>query len=713
MAELRYNPLLDDWTMVSANRAKRPDMPKDYCPFCVTSGKVPENYDVYKYDNDFPILSTNPPVQDSVESELYSTKESYGKCDVILYSPNHEASLHELSDEHVLKLIELWTERYIELSRDSKIKYIFPFENRGAEVGVTMPHPHGQIYGYSVMPLRLKVELDNAKKHFEKTGKNLFEDMRDEEIRLQDRIVIENDSFVGFIPFFCEYPFGVYILPKEKLFSFNDFNEKHKLDLAKILKHMQRAFDTLYGKKFPYMMCIYNEPVNSPEYADSKDYFMFHIKFFPPLRAANSIKWNASSETGAWAAGNPRNVEQTSIELRRMVKMTEKLSVLEVNNMINEFEKYYGNSNEATLFFSPSRINIIGEHIDYNGGKVLPCSIDIGTYALVRATDDRKINLHSLNREYSEKLCIDNPIYDETKDWLNYPLGMILSMSEFGSNIGGFEGIVYGNIPNGSGLSSSASLELLIGKIINDFYNDNSIDSLDIVKLGKVTENKFIGVNSGIMDQFAIGMGKEDNAVLLNTATLEYSYIPVILDGYSIVIMNTNKRRELKDSKYNERRSECEKALEFVNQFVKCNDLCDLSDEEYIEVLDKFEEGNIKNRFIHVVTENNRVKDAVVALKNQNIEELGQLLNKSHISLRDNYDVTGVELDTLFEASLKFGAIGARMTGAGFGGCAIAIVKVNEIEEFKANVAQTYLEKTGLVCEFFISKAAGGPIKIS
>lgn len=320
MPELRYNPLLDDWTMVSANRSKRPDMPKDYCPFCPGSGKVPDDYDVLKYDNDFPILSQDPPPQDPVGSELYPTAPSYGKCDVILYSPDHHASLHEFSHAHIKKLVNLWKTRFIELSKDPNIVYIFPFENRGAEVGVTMPHPHGQIYGYSKMPLRLRIELENARLYYEAHGVNLLDRMLEEEEAFQDRMLWANDHFAAFIPFFCEYPYGVYLLPKVPLSSLADFEEEHIASFAEALKVITGSFDLLFDKKFPYMMCLYNAPVNSDDtYPGADQYYRFHVKFFPPLRGENAIKWNASSETGAWVHGNPRKVEETAQELKEAI----------------------------------------------------------------------------------------------------------------------------------------------------------------------------------------------------------------------------------------------------------------------------------------------------------------------------------------------------------------------------------------------------------
>ncbi|NLY36325.1 MAG: galactose-1-phosphate uridylyltransferase [Tissierellia bacterium] len=320
MAELRWNPLLRDWTMVAAHRQNRPDMPKDFCPFCPGSGKVPQDYDVFKYDNDFPVLSPNPPEPDDVGSAFYKTRKAHGKCEVILYSPEHNASLCELPVEHLKKLVDLWTERFVELSRDEEIKYIFIFENRGKEVGVTMPHPHGQIYGYPYIPLKLKVELNSARSYFEENQQCLFCKIVEEEEEMEVRVILDNEDFIVYLPFFTDYPYGVYISAKRHMSNFTQFTEGEKINFAKILKETTGTFDTLFHKKFPYMMGIYQNPVNSPEYGNVQDYYHFHVKFYPPLRAENSIKYNASSETGAWAAANPRSLEETAVELREAYK---------------------------------------------------------------------------------------------------------------------------------------------------------------------------------------------------------------------------------------------------------------------------------------------------------------------------------------------------------------------------------------------------------
>ena len=301
--------------MVASHRQNRPQMPKDWCPFCPSpdNDKVPASFDVLKYDNDFPALSQNPPAMDDVSTAIYKTAPSYGKCEVILYSPEHTVTLPELSEGHVRKLVDLWTERFEELRQDEKIKYVFIFENRGDVVGVTMPHPHGQIYGYSFIPKKLELELSSSKEHFEENGSCLFCDMIKDEVKDGRRVIFENEDFICYLPFFSEYPYGVYIAAKSHKQYLTEFNDREKDNLAKALREAAGTLDNLFGYTFPYMMCMHQGPVNS---GDTSDYYHFHIEFFPPMRSADKQKFNASSETGAWAHCNPTAPEATSEELR-------------------------------------------------------------------------------------------------------------------------------------------------------------------------------------------------------------------------------------------------------------------------------------------------------------------------------------------------------------------------------------------------------------
>lgn len=316
MAELRYDPLTNDWIMIASHRQNRPQMPKDWCPFCPGSGKVPDDFDVLEYDNDFPALSQNPPVPDDVAAGPYKTAPCHGKCEVILYSKEHTVTLPELPLTHVRKLVDLWCERHNIISADEKIKYVFIFENRGEVVGVTMPHPHGQIYGYPFIPKKLELECASMKKHKEATGKCLICDMMETEISEKKRIIFENEDFVVFIPFFSAYPYGLYIVSKAHKQYITEFTEREKDNLAAAIKNAAGTLDSLFDYTFPYMMCMHQAPVNSGDVSD----FHFHIEFYPPMRSRDKQKFNASSETGAWAHCNPTCPEEKAEELRAAYK---------------------------------------------------------------------------------------------------------------------------------------------------------------------------------------------------------------------------------------------------------------------------------------------------------------------------------------------------------------------------------------------------------
>ncbi len=316
MTELRYNPLLQDWTMVASKRQNRPHLPADQCPFCPGSGKVPQAYDVLAYNNDFPALSNNPPEPDVSGSELYPVEKAYGKCEVILYSSDHTSSMSSLSESHLRLVVDLWATRFAELAKDEKHKYIFIFENRGKEVGVTMPHPHGQIYAYPYIPQKLRVELDSSLKHYATTGHCLVCDIEQEEKMAAQRVIYESSHFLCFIPFFTDYPYGVFIVSKAHKQTLLEFTKEERSDLAHVLKRVTAGMDTLFDREFPYMMAMHQAPVNGP---DVSQHYHFHIEFYPPLREANRIKFLASSESGAWAPCNPTAVEETAVLLRNAV----------------------------------------------------------------------------------------------------------------------------------------------------------------------------------------------------------------------------------------------------------------------------------------------------------------------------------------------------------------------------------------------------------
>lgn len=387
-----------------------------------------------------------------------------------------------------------------------------------------------------------------------------------------------------------------------------------------------------------------------------------------------------------------------------------------IKGLIEDFKTLYKYEGEVKVFFSPGRVNLIGEHTDYNGGFVFPCALDFGTYAVAVKRNDNIFRMYSKNFENLGiiEFSLDRLINEPQDNWANYPKGVIKTFLEAGFNINsGFDVLFYGNIPNGAGLSSSASIELATSVILKDLFNLD-VDMVSMVKLSQKAENKFIGVNCGIMDQFAIGMGKKDNAILLDCNTLNYQYAPVVLNGASIVIANTNKKRGLADSKYNERRGSCEAAVKVLNENgIDIKYLGELSVERFNEIKHLITDEEQLKRATHAVTENERTKVAVEKLNAGDIEALGQLMNQSHISLRDDYEVTGFELDSLVEAAWEAeGVIGARMTGAGFGGCTVSIVKDEFIESFKKSVGEKYTAKTGLVADFYVAKIGDGSRKL-
>ena len=314
MAELRYNPIAKDWVMVASHRQSRPQMPKDWCPFCPGSGKVPdEGFTVLRYMNDFPALSQTPPAPDDVETGLFHTAPAYGRCEVLLYSDQHAKTLGELSIPHVHQLARLWQECFRDMAADEKIKYVYIFENRGEAVGVTMPHPHGQAYGYSFIPKKLADEIASSSEYYQQNGRCLFCDVLQEEIRDARRILFANDSFYAYVPFFSPIAYGVHIMARRHVASLDQMNEKVICDLGEMVRACAGIYDSLFDMAFPYMMCMHNAPVNGENVDPS---FHFHIEFFPPLRAADKQQFFASSETGAGAWCNPTAPEQKADELR-------------------------------------------------------------------------------------------------------------------------------------------------------------------------------------------------------------------------------------------------------------------------------------------------------------------------------------------------------------------------------------------------------------
>ena len=384
--------------------------------------------------------------------------------------------------------------------------------------------------------------------------------------------------------------------------------------------------------------------------------------------------------------------------------------------LFDKFAELFGTPDGAHFYFSPGRVNLIGEHTDYNGGHVFPCALTMGTYGAARKRDDRMIHFYSMNldRFGVVEASLDDLTNKNEYNWANYPLGVVWAFAEKGYNLDtGFDMVIWGNIPNGSGLSSSASLEVLTGVILTDLYGITDLSMTDLALIGQYSENNFNGCNCGIMDQFAVAMGKKDNAIFLDTNTMKYEYAPIHLEDAKIVITNSKVKHSLVDSAYNNRRQECTDALAALKTKLDINALGDLTPDEFEANKDLITDPVQLKRAKHAVYENQRTIDAVAALRDGDINKFGQLMNQSHISLRDDYEVSCEEIDILVDLAWKIpGVIGSRITGGGFGGCTVSIVKNDAVDTFINDIGKAYKEKVGHEAEFYTVDIGDGASRI-
>lgn len=381
---------------------------------------------------------------------------------------------------------------------------------------------------------------------------------------------------------------------------------------------------------------------------------------------------------------------------------------MEISNLTKTFAETYADAKDASAYFAPGRVNLIGEHTDYNGGLVLPCALSLGTYLICRKTGDNRIKFATTNFKDKHTVGTGEIVKQPGNCWINYPLGVMAQFAKKGFKVSGMELLFSGNIPNGAGLSSSASIEVLTAFAVNSLFSCG-LSGVELALLSQKAEREFAGVNCGIMDQFASAMGAENSAIALNCSTLAYELVPLILGDYTLIISNTNKQRGLADSKYNERRGECEEAVKCLSTIAPIKELCELDFKTFLERQDAIPDPTVRKRAKHAISENQRVKEAVKALKSGDIVSFGQLMNGSHESLRYDYEVTGLELDTMVEEARKIkGVLGSRMTGAGFGGCTVSLVHKNSVDEFCREVGKHYTEKTRLNPDFYTARIGNG-----
>ena len=389
---------------------------------------------------------------------------------------------------------------------------------------------------------------------------------------------------------------------------------------------------------------------------------------------------------------------------------------MNIQELREKFNEVYGEGGDIREYFAPGRVNLIGEHTDYNGGHVFPCALTIGTYGVARKRDDDKVCFISVNIDDSKVMeaDINNLEYDDSKGWANYPIGVVWAFGQKGMKLNqGFDMLIWGNIPNGSGLSSSASLEVLTAVVLKDLYSFDNLSMTDLALIGQHSENQYNGCNCGIMDQFAVANGKKDNAIFLDTSDLSFEYANIKLEDAKIVITNSKVKHSLVDGKYNERREECAKALKQLQTVVDIESLGDLTEEDFEKYKGVITDAEVQKRAKHAVYENQRTIKAVKALANDDVETFGKLMNESHISLRDDYKVSCDEVDLLVELAWSIdGVMGSRITGGGFGGCTVSIVKNDAVDNFVKKIGDEYKKKTGIDAEFYIVDIGDGARKL-
>ena len=388
---------------------------------------------------------------------------------------------------------------------------------------------------------------------------------------------------------------------------------------------------------------------------------------------------------------------------------------MDLTKFNDQFFKLYGNiEDKPRCFFAPGRVNLIGEHTDYNGGFVLPCAIQYGTYLLIRPSKEQKVRLASVNMEFKTEIPLQDLSKKVEKQWVNYPLGIFDQFRQLNIPVTGFDMLYYGDIPNSAGLSSSASIEMVTAYALTVMLDATQLEMLDLVKMAQRAENEFVGLNCGIMDMFAVGMGKKDHALFLNCLTLEYKHVPFVLEGFKLIIGNTNKQRGLADSKYNERVAECQLAVTYLSQTMPVSKLGEISFMQFYKMQEEIPDELVRSRARHVISENQRVLNSVSSLLKGDMLQFGALMNASHESLRENYAVTGFELDTMVAEAQKInGVIGSRMTGAGFGGCTVSLVREEVVGKFIEQVGKEYQAKTGLKADFYVAEVSDGAKEIS
>jgi UDPglucose--hexose-1-phosphate uridylyltransferase len=731
VSELRWHPLLEQWVVTATHRQERTFLPPaDFCPLCPTRPggfptEVPApDYDIVVFDNRFPSFQPSPPVPAVDGTALSPVRPAAGSCEVVLYSPRHDDALAAMPLRRIRNLARVWRDRYLALGADPAVEYVFVFENRGEAVGVTLHHPHGQIYAYPFVPPIPARELAASAAHHARTGRCLLCDAIAGERADGRRIVLEGDRFVAFLPFFARWPHEVWLAPKQHQASMAEWTLADCDDLALVLKTLLQKYDALYHRPFPYVMAIHQAPTDGRDHPGCH----LHLEFYPPLRSADRLKFLAGSEIGAGLFINDTLPEESAERLRRAgppdaaaVRAEERLAARAsreppraprarpATRTAEILAERFGPGAAAVTVVAPGRVNLIGEHTDYNEGFVLPVAIEAAIELSARPRPGREVRVHAADLGESVAFSLAEPLArDPAHPWSDYLRGVLRALGRAGVEVPGMDVAFGGDLPRGAGLSSSAALEVATALAVRAIAGFE-MDVPRLAGLCREAENEFVGVSCGIMDPFASLAATQGHALFLDCRSLQAEQIPLALGEHAIAICHSGVSHALATSEYNTRRRECAAGAAILRgRFPGIRALRDATPAE-LEACRVDLGERLFRRCRHVVTENARVREAVGALRAGDLVRLGRLMAASHASLRDDYEVSCPELDLLVDLAARTpGVLGARLTGGGFGGSTVNLVARGALDPFRTRVIDEYRRRTGREGRLVVTVAAPG-----
>jgi UDPglucose--hexose-1-phosphate uridylyltransferase len=728
----RFNPLTGDWILVSPQRTQRPwqgrreeitaaAQPYDpacyLCPGNERAGGVrnPDYKSTFVFTNDFSALTPDiPQLRDEGSGRgLLLSESERGTCKVICFSPRHDLTLARMALPEIVRVVDIWVEEFEHLGALPFINYVQIFENRGEMMGCSNPHPHGQIWASETIPNEPRKEQDSQEAYLQKHGTCLLCDYLRLEEKSGARVVIENDHFVVIVPFWALWPYEVLLLSKTHIADLKVLDTAQRESLADILKRLTTRYDNLFKTSFPYSMGFHQAPTDGQDHPE----WHWHAHFYPPLLRSATVK---KFMVGYEMLGSPQRdiTPEAAAETLRDLPETHYLDIaqgispvwncdrlMDSPELAQGFFDLYGT--EPAIFSAPGRVNLIGEHTDYNDGFVMPCAIGLKARVAISPRPDDKLVLRSQQFPKQFEFDLVSLPCKKVGDWCDYILGIAVALRRAGHRLRGANLLVESDIPIGAGLSSSAAIEVAAALAL---INLNGIDlSLtQIAQLCQRTENEFIGARVGIMDQLVSCHGKRGHALFLDCRSLQFELLPIPKHA-RMVICNTMVKHEHASGEYNRRREECEEGVRLLSRnFPEIRALRDIS----IEQLKQYTQdlpAKIFNRCHHVIEENDRVRAAAERLRAADLQGLGKLMRESHVSLRDLYEVSCRELDIMVEAAEGLsGYYGGRMTGGGFGGSTVNLVDSSTAAAFVDRISARYRQATGVAPKIHICSAADG-----